>query len=190
MDTEKTLSPQESLELIADVISKTKDNIRENSFCFLLWGWLIAFASFAFFFLRHYTSFKYYFIPFPILAGVGVITTIIFFKRKKAENTLTYATYFINKMWAVLALCFILVVFINVSQGKVPFTYTLIVAGVGTLVSGWVMKFQPLIIGGILFFAFALVSIYVVDEYKPLLNGIAIVAGYLVPGYLLKNSKV
>jgi len=36
----------------------------------------------------------------------------------------------------------------------------------------------------------AISSIYVVDEYKPLLHGIAIIIGYLIPGYLLKKSKV
>jgi hypothetical protein len=190
MESEIFLSPQESLSLIADAIARTKDNIRENSFGFLLWGWLIAIASFTYFLLHQYTDTQYYFIPFPILAAIGIIATIIFLKKKHSERTLTYTTYFINKMWIVLGICFILVVFINVTQGKMPFTYTLIIAGIGTLISGWVMKFLPLIIGGILFFVSAIASVYIIDEYKPLLHGIAIVAGYLIPGYLLKNSKV
>lgn len=190
MESEKSLSPQESLGLIADAIAKAKDNIRENSFGFLLWGWLIAIASFTYFLLRHYTDTQYYFIPFPTLAAIGIVATIIFLKKKNSKMTLTYTTYFINKMWIVLGICFIVVVFINVTQGKMPFTYTLIIAGIGTLVSGWVMKFMPLIIGGILFLVSAIASVYIVDEYKPLLHGIVFVAGYLMPGYLLKNSKV
>jgi hypothetical protein len=78
---------------------------------------------------------------------------------------------------------------VNVSQGKVPFTYTLLVAGIGTLVSGWVMKFRPLIVGGILFLLFAIASVYMADDFKLLAHGIAIVAGYLIPGYLLKQVK-
>jgi hypothetical protein len=189
MESQRSLSPQESLDLIADAILKTKDNIRENSFGFLLWGWLITVASFLYFLLHHYTTFQYYFIPFPVLACIGIIATILFLKRKNSESILTYTSYFINKMWIVLAISFIVVVFINVSQGKMPFTYTLIIAGIGTLVSGWIMRFQPLIIGGILFLVSAIMSIYIVDEYKPLLHGIAIIAGYLIPGYRLKNSN-
>ena len=149
MESEKSLSPQESLGLIADAITKTKDNIRKNSFGFLLWGWLIAIASFAYFLLYHYTGTQYYFVPFPILASIGIFATISSLKKGNSEMTLTYATYFINKMWIVLGISFIIVVFINVMQGKMPFTYTLIIAGIGTLVSGWVMKFLPLIVGGI-----------------------------------------
>lgn len=190
METEEILSPQQSLDLIADAIKKTKENIHENSFGFLLWGWLIAIASFAFFALHRYTDTPYYFLPFPVLAAVGIMITAVYLKRKHAGTTLTYTTYFIYKLWIVLAACFLMVVFINVSQGKMPFTYTLIIAGIGTLVSGWVMKFVPLEIGGILLLSSAMGSLYIGDEYKPLLHGIAFVAGYLVPGYLLKMAKV
>lgn len=35
---EKSLTPQESLQLITDAIAMTKENIKQNSFPFLLWG--------------------------------------------------------------------------------------------------------------------------------------------------------
>lgn len=186
---EQTLSPRESLDLIADAIAKTREDLRGNGFGFLLWGWLIAIASFAFFYLKEYTSFQFYFIPFPILSAIGIALTVIWLRKRNTRATLSYTTYFMNKLWIVLGICFLVVVFINVSQGEIPFTYTLIIAGIGTLVSGWVMKFRPLVIGGILLLAAAIGSVYVVDEYKPLLHGIAIVAGYLIPGYILKKGK-
>jgi hypothetical protein len=190
MEIEKTLSPQESLLLITDTIAHTKENIQQNSFPFLLWGWLIAIASFAFFFLHNYTTTRFYFLPFPLLAVIGVVTTIIFYRKNVVTSTLTYLSNFMYKMWMVLGIAFFTVVFINVSQNHLPFTYTLIIAGIGTFTSGLVMKFQPLNIGGVLFLVAALASIYIDDDYKPLLHGIAVVAGYLIPGYLLKNSKV
>ena len=75
-----------------------------------------------------------------------------------------------------------------ISKIHLPFTYTLISAAIGTLASGLVMKFKPLTIGGILFFISAIVSIYVPDDYKVLLQGATIIVGYLIPGYLLKSS--
>jgi hypothetical protein len=186
---EETLSPRESLDLIANAIAKTKEDLRDNSFGFLLWGWLIAIASIVFFLLRQYTPFQFYFIPFPVVAAIGIVLTAIWLRKKNARTTLSYTTYFINKLWIVLAVCFLMVVFINVSQGMIPFTYTLIVAGIGTLVSGWVMKFRPLVAGGILLLTASIVSVYVADAYKPLLHGVSFVAGFLIPGYLLKNAK-
>jgi len=186
---ENTLTPQESLALIAETISKTRDNIKVNSFYFLLWGWLVSLASFGFFILQHYTGFAYYFLPFPVFAIAGVIITISHYTKRKASTSETHISYFLSRMWMVLGICFILVVFINVSQNLPPFTYTLIIAGIGTMVSGLVMKFKPLIIGGIFFLCASMGSVYVIDAFKPLVHGIAIMVGYLIPGYLLKYSK-
>lgn len=187
---EPPLSPQESLSLITEAISKTKDNIRNNSFPFLLWGWLIPVASFSYFMLQQYTNYRFYFIPFPVLVAVGIIATIRWYlKQKTISATETYLTYFLTRMWLVLGISFLAVVFINVSKTLPPFTYTLVIAAIGTLVSGLVMKFKPLTTGGVLFLISALVSIYVPDDYKALLHGMAIVVGYLIPGYLLKNNK-
>src|ERR1700733_3404942 len=124
---EKFLSPQESLQLITDVIAMTKENIKQNSFPFLLWGWLIAIASFSFFFLQQYTSTHFYFLPFPVLAIIGVITTIIFYRKNISTSSTSYLSHFLYKMWLVLGIAFFIVVFINVHQLRSPFPYTLII---------------------------------------------------------------
>ncbi|HMH34270.1 MAG TPA: hypothetical protein VK543_14630 [Puia sp.] len=188
MDAEKPLSAEDSINIIMDAIGKTKENIKENSFYFLLWGWVVSIASFSFFLLQRYTSFPYFFLPFPVLGSIALTITVIYYLRNKSTTTQTYFGYFLSRLWMVLAVCFITVVFINVSRKLPPFTDTLIIACIGTLVSGWVMKFQPLIIGGIVFLISAIVSIYIPDEYKALLHGVAIVIGYLIPGYLLKKQ--
>jgi hypothetical protein len=188
MDNEKPLSPQESLDVILKAISSTKNSIRSNSFYFLLWGWLIAIASFGFFVMKVFFDAWFHFVLFPILAFIAGVITIVHYSRKKVVSTESYVSHFLSRLWAVLGIAFIMAVFINVSRGEGPFTYTMMLAGVGTLVSGWVMKFKPLIFGGVLFLVSSIVSVYVALEYKALLQGITVVAGYLVPGYLLKNT--
>jgi hypothetical protein len=185
---ENALTPSESLQKIAEVIGRTKENIKEQSFCFLLWGWLIAIASFLFFILHSYTSFTLYFLPFPILAICGIIVTIVYYKGKRYSAE-TYLGHYLKMLWLVLGVSFILVVLINVVEQLPPFTYTLLIGGIGTLVSGLALRFKPLITGGVLFLLFSIASVFVIDSYKPLLQGIAVITGYLVPGYLLKNSK-
>ena len=186
---EKNLTHLESLQVITDAIGRTKDNFRENSFYFMLWGWLVAIASFSFFILQ-YAGFDFYFLPFPVLATIGIIVTILrYTKQKSIAPTESYLTYFLSRLWLVLGISFITVVFINVSQGSTPFTYTLIIAAIGTLVSGLVMQFTPMVVGGIIFLVSAIVSIFTPEEYRVLLHGVAIITGYLIPGYLLKASN-
>jgi len=179
----------ESLQMITEVISKTKDNLREHSFPFLLWGWLIAAASFLFFCLHTYTSFNLYFLPFPILATAGIVVTIRFFAGHRFVSE-TWLSYYLKRMWLVLGLAFILVVVINVIGHNPPFTYTLLIAGIGTMISGLVLRFRPLVFGGIVFLLSSVSSVVVADMYKPLLMGVAVVFGYLIPGYLLKRSTL
>jgi hypothetical protein len=186
---ERMLLPQESLAVIADAISKTKENFRANSRFFLLWGWLIATASLGFFLLRQYTETRFFFLPFPVLAVAGIVTTLVWYRQLKAEApTETYLGYFFNRLWLVLGISFIVVVYISVSRGWPPFLYTLIVAAIGTTVSGLAMKFRPLVWGGVFFFAAAVAGVYLPDTYLPLLNGLAMIGGYLLPGYLLKAT--
>jgi hypothetical protein len=186
---EEELDPAQSLRVITAVIEKTKENIKEHSFLYLLWGWLIAVASFSFFMIHAYTSFKLFFLPFPILALIGIIISVQYYAGRSHKPE-TYLDHYLKKLWLVLGISFILVVFINVAKTNSPFTYTLLICGIGTMVSGLVLNFRPLILGGVLFLVFSVGSVFIPDVYKPLLQGIAVVAGYLIPGYLLRNSKV
>ncbi len=185
---ENRLSPLESLSLITNVIQKTKEQINQNSFPLLLWGWVIAIASFSFFLIQNFTHSHFYFVPFPVLVFTGIVITYFWnIKQKAISGTETYLNYFLNKLWLVLGLCFITVVFISVSHGLAPFTYTLILAAAGTLASGLIIRFKPLVAGGILFICAAIISSYFPDNYQSLIHGFAVIGGYIIPGYLLKN---
>jgi hypothetical protein len=190
MEQEQTLNPKESLELITDIINKTKESINHYSFVFLLWGWVLAIASIIRFLLTYFTEFKYPFLPFPILSLIAVIATIIFYTRKKPTYSETYLTFFLKRLWAGIMLGSVLLVFACVIQKVQPSTFTLILSGVGTLVTGLVIKFKPLQIGGAFLLVSSIASCFIVDDYKFLMVGLAIIPGYLIPGYLLKKVKV
>jgi tetrahydromethanopterin S-methyltransferase subunit E len=190
MEGKQNLSPAESMALITEVIRGTEINLKHNSFIFLLWGWLITLASLAFFALKHYTATRFYFVHFPVLAGTGIAITVWHYMQNTTVRTQTYAEYFLSKLWLVLGLCFLLIVFMNVSQGKLPFTYTMLIAGIGTVVTGLVLRFYPLIGGGIVLLLSSLASVYIDAEYMVLLQAGAMTCGYLIPGYCLKFSKV
>ncbi|MBL0741445.1 hypothetical protein [Chryseolinea lacunae] len=189
MEQEQTLTPQDSLALIRDVINKTTDNINHHSFVFMLWGWLIAGASLLRYAVEVVSGADHFFYPLPAAGVIGVVTTLFYYKRMQRTVPETYLNYFIKKLWLVLGIGFVCVVLVSVFQNIPPFTYTLIVAGIGTLATGLVMRFRPVQVGGAIFLLASVVCALVPDVDKALVHGIAIVAGYLVPGYLLKHAK-
>lgn len=186
--TDHYLEPEEGLQLIADVISRTREDMKGYSFLYLVWGWIISLASLLFFVLHTYTTSPLYFLPFPVLVSVGIVITVA---RHAAQRraTQTYIAFFLKNLWIVLGIGFIATIFVSLSLRSQPFSYTLLIGGIGTLVSGLSLRFRPLVAGGLLFFAFALASVFVSPDYRALLQAVAVIAGYLVPGYLLKHAK-
>ncbi|HEY0055750.1 MAG TPA: hypothetical protein VGB63_10370 [Pedobacter sp.] len=187
---EETLNPKESLRLISETLRCTQENFAENSFGFKLWGWLIAIASFTTYFLLSQSLIEFPYLPFPVMAITGVFISIWHYRKKRSEDaTQTYLNYYLNQMWLVLGVSFFITVFVSVQNNIQPFSYTLIIAGIGTMISGLVMKFRPMQAGGLAFLAAVIISVFVSDDIRPLVHGIAIVLGYLVPGYLLAASR-
>jgi hypothetical protein len=97
MEQEQQLSARQSLHLISEIIGQTKDNFKQHSFIFILWGWTLASASVIRFILETQTTFKYYFVPFPILAGVALVATISFY-RKNGGSRETHLNFFLTKL--------------------------------------------------------------------------------------------
>src|SRR5260221_14450794 len=102
---EEELDPAQSLQVITAVIAKTKENIKEHSFLFLLWGWLIAISSFSFFMIHAYTSFKLFFLPFPVLSFTGIIISVLYYTGRSPKPE-TYINYYLKKLWLGLCLNF------------------------------------------------------------------------------------
>ncbi len=185
----ENISPKESLDIISDAIQKTKQNIKEQSFYYLLWGWFALIAAIMNYLILNFTTFKYDFLPWAILMPLGGIFSMIY--SIKYRTRISYETYldeFLKYFWIVLGVSFIFAVFISLITKVNPTIFVLLLAGIGTLTSGLIMKFKPLIWGGILFFVFSLTSIFVDDSLKLLIFAIAIIAGYLIPAYILKRS--
>ena len=62
-------------------------------------------------------------------------------------------------------------------------------AAIPTFVSGVILKFKPLKVGGIAFWTLGIVTFLVPNENQFLISALAIAIGYLVPGYLLRARK-
>jgi hypothetical protein len=66
--------------------------------------------------------------------------------------------------------------------------YILLLAGFATFVSGIIIRFRPLIIGGLCFWIFAVVSGLAGPSIAPLAMPLSVITGYLIPGYMLKRK--
>jgi hypothetical protein len=192
------LSPEESFEIINKAISNFKINYKESSKVFLLWGWILALASFSnFMIIKILISMEAYksigLFSFGNWAGfclIGFIIMIfIVLKSNKEKKVTSHLDKFVNNLWWVTMVSFFTAIFICIKLEINPPSIMLLIAGIATTTTGLSIKFKPLILGGIAFFIFSIATIFVPNEYTALIVCASIICGYLIPGYFLKSAK-
>ena len=200
-----SLTPEESFDIINKAISNFKINYRENARVFLLWGWILTFASISNFVILKILSnweanslkagnweLKGLFIlgNWVVFCLIGFI--ILYFmvrKMKKEKRVFSHLDKFIDYLWWVAAASFVFATIISFRMKIEPPMLMLLIAGIATTTTGLVIKFRPLIIGGMSFFVFSIAATFVTNEYLALLVGAALICGYLIPGYFLRSVK-
>lgn len=182
---------KEKLDIIYDMIENSKNQIRENGFFYLLWGWLVLIASLSHFFMMK-MGIIYSYLAWPVIMTVGMVISIIAGIRmgKKAGHK-THIDNAIIYLW--YGFFFAILVILALSAGRkisweVSNAIIIVMYGLGTFVSGGILKFKPLIIGGISCWIIALGIFVVPGEYMLLLVALSIIIAYLIPGYLLRRA--
>jgi hypothetical protein len=194
----KVMTPEESIQIIRKSILNSRKNLKENAFYYLFWGWLLAFASLTNYFLIRYLHFRKMYdqifitssIAWGIFVAVGFAIVFIYLsKRGKRNAILTHLDRILTTLWMTAGVVFILVIFFCYHFESYPTPYILAVTGMATFISGMVIRFKPLIAGGIIFGLISVASIFVPPLSQLLIVAISLVLGFLVPGYLLKTTK-
>ena len=187
--TEENFSPEKSLQLIQSMISKTKQNISDNSIYFLVWGWLSFIACTGQFLLKHvYQYEKHYLVWLVTVIGVG-FSIYQGRKEKKTIRVKTYVDESIKHLWAGMAISFFVLGMILTKLGwdTVVFPFFIMMYGLGTFVSGNMIHFKPLIIGGLIAWALAIGATFVSYDYQMLFGAMAILISYIIPAHLLRR---
>lgn len=188
MENEKLLQPAESLALIESMINKAKNRFSENGQLYLLWGWTVFFCS-----LFHFICIKFSLLPHPemvwMLTWAAVIYQIIFLsKQKKKEKMKTYTDEVEAYVWIAFSVVMMLTIFLMAKNNAFNTMYPmfLVLYGIPTFLSGIVLRFKPLKVGGIICWVLAVIASFVWFEYQLLFLSLAVIAAWIVPGYLLR----
>lgn len=185
---EKILTGEESLKIITEMIGKTKSNMRQNSFHLLFWGWLIFACSASEYILYNFTDFSHpWYVWFFVIPGVFV-SLIYGFVKGRREKVFTYADMVYMWTWMAFMITSVIMFIFLVDRPGSYAQFILLLAGFPTFISGIVIKFRPLIIGGIIFWAFSLVANFAGPQLSSLAMPVAVITGYLIPGYLLRKK--
>jgi hypothetical protein len=187
MNTEKSFTPQQSLELISTMVNQAQGKMRKNSFYFLLWGWTVTLANLGMYGLLKFTSYPHPYYVWVITIPAWIITMFYGSRQDREARVSTHLDKINMWIWIASGITMLpVIIFMSKINYQINAVILTIIAA-PTFVTGIMLRFKPLLFGGINFWIFAIICFFVDAQTQYLVGGIAIILGYLVPGYLLKT---
>lgn len=187
---DKELTKEQSLQLITDMIGQAKRNFAKGgSFYFLLWGWVVMLANLGHYILSEHTSFKQFYMVWLITIPAAIITIVYSAKKDREARVKGHLDRMYGMIWLGVFLSVLIVLFfmgnVNANVNAIILTF----AGLGTFLSGCMLRFNPLILGGVALWATSIIAFNLPVNDQYLVGAIGIIAGYLIPGYLLRKAE-
>lgn len=187
---EKDLTPEQSLATIEQMIADAKRSFHRNSFYFLLWGTLLIAAMIINYVMAmmHNPIGSY---AWGVMGILGGILSFVHGSREgRKQQVKTTMDRVIMWLWFAFVITMLTtMVGAGVAGYETPVGSIMILTGLPTFVSGQLMRFRPLILGGILFWVLGAICFFVDVRTMVILYIAAMLFGYIVPGYLLKRQE-
>ena len=138
---ENNFSPQQSLQLIESMIAKTKANISETSFYFLVWGWVAFTGLIGQFILKVVFQYRHHYIIW-LIAFVALFISILHGKKyRNKKKVQTYIGENMSNLWTGMGISFFILCFILTFMPAertgwlVSYPFFILLYGLGTFFS-------------------------------------------------------
>lgn len=184
---DRTLNEKESLALIANMIRNTQNKMERNAGTpFLIWGYTTVIVAVSIWILVTITKNYYWQFLWFILPVMSFPATYLVNKNNK-KGVRTYIDKIISQLWLVFGIAgFMVSVPTFFISYRFPVLFCVILLmGMGTALTGFIIKFKPCIWGG--FISMGLSYLYLIYNG---INSILIFAAVflimmIIPGHIL-----
>jgi hypothetical protein len=185
---EKNLNEKESLELISQMIRNSRQKLEEgNGMPFLIWGYTTFLVSLAVFFLINSTGYyHYHWLWFSMVIGsFGMFIT----KKSGAKHVRNFVDRVIGNIWTIIGIAAFLIS-ISAFYVRIPiFSIMILLMGMGTALTGLVIKFKPVIISGFIGMASCVVPIVIKGNEQIIVFGVIYLIMMVIPGHILNYKS-
>ena len=197
-NTPDALTEAQSLLLIKEMIEVSRSKFKRDGILFVVWGWI---QFITFFFLSYLPSvltpgYQIMSIVRPlrvILPVIGIAYSFyyIFQQRKKVQ---TYIGVSLRYIWISLFLCLVLTNLIqfNVLHSinfELQHPIFMLFIAFAITVTGGILRFRLIVIGGIIFAALAYIASYFALQEQVLIEAIGWVIAFIIPGHILYTGR-
>jgi len=189
---EENITQQQSLAIIESMINKAKNQFSENGFAYLLWGWVILFCSVSQFVLQYFFDYPKYSLVWMLTWLAAAVQVIYSVKKGKRRIVKTYTDEITRYVWLVFIIIMMLTGTLTVrllqpQQYYISTIIILILYGMPTFLSGIILKFRPLVTGGICCWVLSVIAGFLPKDFIVLMLAAAVIIAWIIPGYLLSS---
>ena len=186
----QNFSPEDSLQLIQAMIDKTRQDISIQSPYFLLWGWFTFAGCIGQFLLKVVFEYEHHYFVWFITIPCIIISFYLSSRNKNRRRAKTYVNESMSFLWTGIGVSIVVLSLLFIKVGyQYCFPFFILFYGTGAYISGRILFFTPLVVGGIISWCLSAVSIWFDFDFQTLFAAASVLFSYIIPGYLIARTE-
>jgi len=197
MNTDKTesenLTEDQSLQVIRDMIDVSRKKMNHDGILIIVWGWIMT-VSYLLMYLTNTTAMTYllsrliHWTGNLLLFGAVLFTAWFIFKQR--QKVRTYIGSSLRYVWICMICCLMLtnmILFNSLHELNLKLQHPVFMLFIAytIVISGIMLRYNLLIMGGMLFAAAAYIASRFELNTQILIEAISWLAGFVIPGHFL-----
>jgi hypothetical protein len=193
------IDENQSLTVIKEMIAVSRIKLRQDGILFIVWGWVLFYVSFSGFITRSIVltyQMNRIISRLGIILGAAAALFTIYYLIRQRKKVQTYIGISLRYVWTSLFLSTVLVNLIQMNvlhsiNFELQHPLFMVLMAFAVTVTGGILRHRLIIIGGAVFGALALTASYLGLKEQLLLEAVAWMIAFIVPGHILfaKRNK-
>jgi len=193
------IDENQSLTVIKEMIAVSRIKLRQDGILFIVWGWVLFYVSFSGFITRSIVltyQMNRIISRLGIILGAAAALFTIYYLIRQRTKVQTYIGVSLRYVWTSLFLSTVLVNLIQMNvlhsiNFELQHPLFMVLMAFAVTVTGGILRHRLIIIGGAVFGALALTASYLGLKEQLLLEAVAWMIAFIVPGHILfaKRNK-
>jgi hypothetical protein len=185
------MNEKEALLLIEEMINSTKQEVKDNGFYYILWGWLVFIAAITDYVLLVFMDNKQHAMVWAILMPLGGLVSVIKGRKDaKKQRVKTYIDEAIKYLTIAFSISLFIICFImpmTNDNWRAFYPTLMVIYAFAVFIFGGLLRYKPLIYGAFINWALAIAGYFVTYDWQLLLLALAVLCSFVIPGHLLNR---
>ena len=179
----------ESIGLIEQFMLKSREDFKQQGFILIFWGVLISVCCVADYMLMVWFKYSRHYLIWPVLTISGSIYTMVYYAILRRPAVTGFSDGFLRYLFGGSAITYFTIAFFCVYNQQPVMPFMLAITGLLVFVTGGTVRFGPLLWGSLILEAASISALFMSHQNQLLVSFIAMVVGYVLPGYLLSKKN-